>query len=76
MNVRQQFDCQDERFADTLEHRCTMAVRALHNAAKELFEISQTVEGRDALIEELPQLSEANLASGLVWSRVRSREQG
>jgi hypothetical protein len=72
---RTKFDCQDERFADTIEHRSTMATRALTNAAKALFEISQTTEGRDALIEELAQISEAALAVQLVWSRVRAREQ-
>ena len=67
-------DCQDEQFADTLEHRAAMASRALTNAAKELFAISQSTEGRDALTDELMQISEAAFAVQLVWSRVRARE--
>ncbi len=64
-----------EQFVNTLEHRAAMASQALTNAAKELFALSRTAEGQDALIEELPRISEASLAVGLAWAEVRKREK-
>lgn len=66
---------EEGEFARSTEHRAAMATQALISAAVELWALSRTTEGQDALIEELPRISEAALAVNLAWTEVRKREK-
>jgi hypothetical protein len=70
---RTKFDCQDERFADTKEHKLAMTLHAAASALRTLEVMSHDPEYRDLMVEDAGSVSELALCTSLVWSRVRAR---